>query len=142
MTTKQNADPVLAKLIRAAEDPDIFLRDQYPTENPPPSLTPGWNTLSVTDLVKGMFLVTAAEQLPTFDDEEDHPDLTDDDLDTSVPGLNDRILEAVTSNLISDDLFVALRTETQNIAQRLVQNMTPQERTALLHCAKSKLSSQ
>ena len=119
------------------ENPEVRTRDQHGPPGPGnPHIAPGWNALMVLDIVKEMFLLEAQEHL-SEEEIEIGRELTDQQAEQALPGLADRVREAVSGHLVSDRLYTQLYQEVRDIAAGLVDGMTPQEAQALLDTARS-----
>ena len=136
--TQANPENTLRNLILHADDPDIQTRDQFDTDNTVPHIAPGWNAITVLDVLEGMFLREASDRAEDQPSEE--AELTDQDIEQAVPGIIEKVNDAVSGNLTSDDLYTALYQETRNIARCIVRDMTPDQLQALLAKAQDKLS--
>ena len=137
--TRNNAENTLRNLMLHADDPDIETRNQYDkADRSNPHIAPGWNALTVLDVLEGMFFIEASNRAEDQPSEE--AELTDEDMEQAVPGIIERVKETVSGHLASDDLYTALYQETRNIARSVVRDMTPDELEALLSKAQDKLS--
>ena len=136
--TSNNTDRTLNRLILHVDDPDIDTRDQFADEDTGPNLTPGWNALTVIDVIKGAFLLEASSHADEYPDP--YPELTDGELDQILPGLTARVKEAVGNNIASDALHRALQEETKDLARRFMETMSGQDRQHLLNSIKAKFA--
>ena len=138
--TQPPSDTTMENLLHHARDARVEWRDQYENVDHGPSLAPGWNTLSVLDVLKTALLTTASESLENSNEPKPNKvTLTDEDLDAHMPGLKEMVKDVVDSNITSEVLHRALQGEAQYLAMQVIGYMTPEQREALLACAKAKI---
>ena len=125
-------------LIANATHADTYTRDQFQPAANVPHIAPGWNALTVLDVIAGAFLEEASDStgLPI---DECQPDLTDDELNQAVPGFTELVNKTVASHITSETLHRALREEARDLAQTVIRDMPPDQLASLLDLARTKV---
>ena len=107
MTTDAATDKTLRNLIFYAAHADVDTRDQFQPANAP-HIAPGWNSLTVIDVITEALLQEASDNTGIPIDEQ-RPDLTDEEIDKAVPGFTALVNKAVASHITSPNLHAALQ---------------------------------
>ena len=134
----------LQALLLQAHNPGIDTRDQYPNDQSRPDnphIAPGWNALMVQDIVMGMFIAEAVDQIQQGGGEapEETPEMTGAELEQHAPGAAAAVTEAVAGHILSDNAYSALLEDVRELAQHVVRQMPGKHRAALMEATARKV---
>ena len=99
--------------------------DQHRKDNP--HIADGWNAMLIQDIIKGAFVITAAQARRLYPTQDCYDVLHREEAEEAAPGLTEAIRKAVKNHRISDRLHHALYDESRELAASIIRSLNPEE---------------